>query len=269
MTVPRIINVNRADLATSLTASTTATDTLAANMQNDRKVSVHRSTGTSVSYTATWATAVTIGAVTLPATNLTVNATIRVRLYDATSAGTLLADSGVVAACPGLDLGLWSWTGAIDANAFPYGGASKSAVFFDPQISGVKRVEVDLVDTGNPAGFIDCARLIAGPWTVPEFGASDATITPVDLTENKRADSGDLLSDRATTHQVMRVALPVMSETDRAAHFAMLRGNGAWRGVFVWLDAAQDKMIYGKLKPAPFDYAFYAHWATNLEIESW
>ena len=78
----RIIHANYADQATTLTASTTSGSLAASYMQTDLKGQAHRSTGTSVTYTLTWTNGVTLGAVALPATNLTAAATLRVRLYD-------------------------------------------------------------------------------------------------------------------------------------------------------------------------------------------
>ena len=50
----RLIYDNATDRATSISASTTSGALVAANLQNDFKGQVHRSTGTSVSYTLTW-----------------------------------------------------------------------------------------------------------------------------------------------------------------------------------------------------------------------
>ena len=144
----RLIHDNAADRATSLAASTTSGALVAANLQNDFKGQVHRSTGTSVSYTLTWTAGETVGAVALPATNLSASATVRVRLYSDTGGTTLIADSGTINACPGLNLGLWNWALPLNGNAFAFGGASKSAVWFDAHYFA-RRCVIDLVDTGN------------------------------------------------------------------------------------------------------------------------
>lgn len=165
-----IIHDNAADRCTSLTASNTSGTLYASNMLNDLKGLAHRSTGTSVSYTLTWANPQSVGGVGLPATNLTAEATIRVRLYSDTTGTTLVADSGTKYACPGLNLGMWDWTQPLNANAFAYGGASKSAVWFETHFS-VRRCVIDLVDTANPAGYIDCSRLVVGAYWSPQYNA--------------------------------------------------------------------------------------------------
>ena len=149
----RLIHDNAADRATSLAASTTAGALVAAYLQNDFKGQAHRSTGTSMSYTLTWTAGETVGAVALPATNLSASATIRVRLYSDTGGTTLIADSGTVNACPGLNLGLWNWSLPINGNAFAFGGASKSAVWFSAHYFA-RRCVIDLVDTGKTLELI-------------------------------------------------------------------------------------------------------------------
>jgi hypothetical protein len=271
----RIIHRNDADQATSLTASTTSGDLVAAYMQTDLKGQAHRSTGTSVTYTLTWTGGVTLGAVALPATNLTAAATLRVRLYNATSGGTLLLDTGTNTACPGLAAGPWTWTSVFNCNAFAYGFASKAVAWFEAT-AGVKRAVIDLVDTGNAAGYIDCARIVAGPWWQPEWGAEyGATTTWADNTTNARTDAGDLPSDRAPMHQELSITLPSLSPAERSELAQIMRANGTWKPVFVSLmprkgtAAEQDYMIYGKRKNSPIAHPFFERFSASMEIESW
>jgi hypothetical protein len=272
----RIIHINRADQATSLTASTTSGSLSASLMQTDLKGQAHRSTGTTVTYTLTWTAGTTIGAVALPATNLTATATLRARLYDATSAGTQLADTGTITACPGLNLDQWAWSGVLNVNAFAYGGASKASAWFGSNVAGVKRLEILLTDTSNPAGYIDCARIVAGPWWSPQWNADyGCTLLVADNTTNSRTDAGDLLSDRAPMHEEMSLRLPWLPEADRATLQQILRANGVWKPVFLSLfpgagtTAEQDHMVYGKRKGAPLEHPFFNNWALGLDIEGW
>jgi hypothetical protein len=272
----RIIHANYADQATSLTASTTSGSLAASLMQTDRKGEAHRSTGTSVTYTLTWTGGVTLGAVALPSTNLTSAATMRVRLYSATSGGTLLLDTGTNTACPGLAAGPWTWTAAYDANAFAYGYLSKAVAWF-AATAGVKRAVIDLVDTGNPAGYIDCARLVAGPWWSPTWNAEydGLSTTLVDNTTNARNDAGDLPSDRAPVHQELTLRLPMLPEADRSQLAQIMRANGVWKPIFLSLmpaagtAAEQDHMVYGKRQNSAFDSPGFARYAHTMTIEGW
>ena len=272
----RLIHDNAADRATSLAASTTSGALVAAYMQNDYKGQAHRSTGTSVTYTLTWTNGESIGGVALPATNLSATATLRVRLYSDTGGTTLIADSGTVYACAGLALGLWNWAQPINANAFAYGGASKSAVWFSSHWFA-RRCAIDVVDTLNPAGYVDCARLVVGAYFSPQYNASyGAKVGVVDTTTAQRTDSGDLPPDRGTQHDRMTLALEHMPETDRAQLMWIMRSAGTARNVFLSLlpgDASavaeQDAMIYGKRANADMAYAFHGAFSTQLDLEGW
>ncbi|SPD65471.1 conserved protein of unknown function [Cupriavidus taiwanensis] len=155
----RIVHDNAADRA-AIVASSTAGGLVVANVQSDLKGLVHRSTGTNVTYTLTWADFETVACTALAACNLSNVGTIRVRAYDGAVAGNLLADTGVQYACAGPRLGLWDWTGKLNGNAFANGGAAKAAVWF-PHVAA-KRVEIELSDPTNEAGYLDVARLVVG-----------------------------------------------------------------------------------------------------------
>lgn len=273
----RIIHANYIDQATSLAASGSVVGTLvAANMQTDRKGEVHRSSATSVTYTATWTGGVTLGGVALPATNLTAAATIQARAYSDTACTALLADTGAIVACPGLAPAPWSWTAVFNANAFAYGFLSKAVAWFASNIAGVKGLKVDLVDTGNPAGYIDCARLVAGPWWSPDWNPEyGASTTVQDASTTERNDAGDLPTDRAQVSQTLTLKLPLLSEAERSQLMQIARSNGVWKNIFVSLlpqdgtAAEQDLMVFGKRKNSAMDHPAFAIYAHTLDIESW
>lgn len=271
----RLIHDNAADRAT-VTASSTAGALVAANMLTDLKGQVHRSTGTSVTYTLSWAAFETVAGVALPACNLTADATIRVRGYDAAAGGVLVVDSGVRFACPGPTLDLWDWTQPLNSNAFAFGGAAKTAVWLNDHYA-VKRIEIDLVDANNAAGHIDCARILAGAYWSPKYNASYGATTSVeDGSKNSRNDAGDLMTDRAALNETMKLDLGLMPTADRARMNQIMRGSGTARPVFVSLipdssDALleQDSMIYGKRQNAALAFSFYNAFGTSLTIEGW
>lgn len=272
----RVLNINYADQATSLTANSTAGSLAAALMLTDEKTEAHRSVGTSVVYTLTWTNAITVGLVALPATNLRASDTVTVQLYSNTAATTLIASSGAVTACPGLDLGLWTVTTPITANHFPYGGASKSAVWFTTQPSTIKAVKITITSTGNPAGFIDCARLIVGPYWEPTINADyGASYQLIDDTKNSRADSGSLYSDRAPMSESLTLRLSNMDLGDRANLVKLMRANGVWKPVFISVfpedgtDLEQTYMVYGKRKNGAVDHPFFRNFVAPLELEGW
>ena len=273
----RIIHDNAADRAASLTASTTTGSLAAAYMLTDRKGEVHRSTGTSVTYTLTFSSAESIGAVVLPATNLTASATIRVRLYSDTGATTLLSDSGTVTACPGLNLGTsGNWVTPLNVNSFALGAVAKAWAWFGANVGSVRAVRIDLSDSTNPAGTIDCARIVCGAWWAPtRNGSVGAQISHEDTTVNARNDAGDLISDRGTLHQTLSVDLAALTEADRAQVHKILRANGTSRNVLISVtpgrgDAReQDWTVYGKRVNAGLSYTGLNLHAHRVQIEGW
>lgn len=271
----KIIYDNVVDRADSLAASTTNGSLVASNMQNDRKGSVHRSTGTTVLYQATWNTAVTVGGIALPATNLTAAATWTVAIYTDTACTDLIT-GGTVVACPGLNLSLWDWDGALNANAFAYGGASKSSGWFDQNYTNVKGLRITLNDASNPAGYLDCARIVAGPFWQPTYGADyGATMEMPDTSESRRTHAGDNPSERGTRYDRMTLDLRMMPEADRAQLALMIRNIGTSRNFFLSLlpgegtAAEQDHMIYGKRGNSPLSFDRYNAFGSRLEIEGW
>lgn len=269
----RILHDNAADRST-VTASGTAGNLTAALMLNDRRSQAHRSTGTSVSYTLTWSAPQSIGAVVLPAVNLTAGATIRVRLYSDDAGATLLHDTGAVPACPGLDLSWWS--GTVNVNAFAFGALAKVARWL-PQHYAARRVVIDLADPGNPAGYIDCARLLVGAWWSPEWGATGgADANVVDTSTATRNAAGELVSDLGTRHDTLSVELGALAEADRAKAVDIVRRFGTGRPFLVSAmpraaspAAERDHMVYGCRSNAPMARAAWQTYATKLEMEGW
>lgn len=271
----RIIYDNVANSST-LSASSTAGGLAASNMLTEVKAVVHRSTGTSVTYTMTWTTAQTIGAVALPATNLTSTATVRVQLYSDTAGATQVADSGTVQACPSSQLGLHGWGANLDANAFAFGGSSKVAVWFASQVSSVRRCVITLSDASNPAGYIDCARIVAGPYWESERNPSYGAQAGIqDMSRTTRTEAGDSLVARGAQYQTMSLNLADLTETSRAAFTKIVRSAGSYKNLFFSLlpgsgsTAEQDHMIYGKRANGGFTFDYFNGFSTRVEIEGW
>ena len=274
----RIIYDNAADRAASLIASNTAGSTNILFTLNDAKGRIHRSTGLSVSYTLTWTNPESIGGVSLPASNLSGEATIRVRLYSDTAATALLVDSGTIFACPGNDIELWNWNLPLNANAFAFGGASKSTLWFDSH-HAARACVIDLVDTSaNVSGYIDCARLVVGSYWEPERHVQNGSmqIELVDLSTTERSEGGDLVANRSIKHDRLRFDLAYLEETDRQQFMRIARLAGKSRNILVTVFPdntnsviSQDTTIYGKVVNFAQSQQFYGFYSVPLEIEGW
>lgn len=270
----RILYDNAADRAT-ITADSTAGSLAAANLKTDRKSVIHRSVGTSVSYTLVWPSAETVSAVAIPACNLTASATIRVRAWDDPAAGALLLDTGAQLACPGQALTSSDWGAPVTAALFGFGAASKVAAWL-PETAGVRRMQIDLSDAGNPAGALDVARLVVGKYWSPQRGpASGGSYSSEGLGQATRSDAGGLIVDRAPSKEVVSITLPVLWAEDRAELDKIMRLCGTHRMLFVAISVGADSaldhatLIYGARSNAPISVTHFALFGGALTIESW
>jgi len=267
----RIVSDNAIARAASLVASTTAGGLVAANLASDKKSSVHRAAGTSVSYTLTWAAAEPIGAVALPFCNLSPTATMRVRAY-AANGTTVLYDSGAVLACPAPALRLRGFTPAQAASAYAYGGGACARRWF-AQVNAFKLV-IDIVDTGNLQGYIEAACLVVGAYWSPQYNASAASVSVLDRTELSRSAGGDQLADPGTISRKVPVDLRKMSGGDRARFLSLVRNSRAYPvllSVFpddADLELERDFTVYGRrTKDSDIAYQYAGVYSTTLEIE--
>lgn len=258
----------------TLTATSTAPGFSVQNLLTEKKSLVHRSIGTSVTYKFRW-WGREIGGVVLPATNLSPAATVRVLITNL--GGDLVRfDSEEVAACPGADSMWYGWSGQRDVNAFQAGYSSKVAVWVPP---GIDRgfCNITLSDPGNPAGFIDCSRVLLGPVWQPKHNFSyGAELTVSDSSEGRRSEAGDLVIDKGFRFDRLSLKLDELEPADRAELRKILLASGTSNRVFVSAfpgsaDAAleHDHMVYGRLSEAPISHPFFDTFAATLEIEGW
>lgn len=271
----RILWDNAADRA-AVVASSTAGGLGVANLRTERKGEVHRSVGTSVTYTLTWAAGLVLSGAVIPACNLTADATMRVQGWDAEAGGAQVLDTGSVLACPGQTLTAADWGLPVTAAMFGLGAASKAAAWFG-ETAGIRRLQVDLSDPGNPAGFLDCARLVVGRYWSPasnaSFGARFGLADPSDVI---RTDAGGLCVDRSPFRESLTFGMDEMSGGDRAALGRITRFAGGFKPVLVSLvpDGADDELvqatlIYGVRKLSQVGMLMPGVFQNSIEIEGW
>lgn len=268
----RIIYDNAANRA-AVTASTTAGSLAASNLLTDIKSQVWRATGTSATLTAIWTNAETVGSVALPFCNLTSGATIRVRGYTNAGDTTPIIDTGAVTACAGILPGLWG-ANSPGASLYSYGGGAYARVWFAPSL--VKQLTIDLVDTGNAAGYVEASRLVVGNYWSPAYNAAPgASLLAQDTSTHYRNDSGDLMTNIGTRSRKIMLNLGYMEAADRASLTSIVLGNGLSKPVFFSLfpnDAdsvlEQTHQIYGKLSSiSAITIAQFSHYSAPLELE--
>lgn len=274
----RIISDNAADRAT-LTASTTSGLLAAANLQSDKKSSVWRATGkTSETVTGTLAVGESMACVALPFCNLSPTATIRVQLYDAMSAGTLLLDTNTLQpgalACPAPAITLRGWTAAQAASAYAYGGGATARIWF-ALTSGVKRFVITIADTNNLQGYIEAARLVVGPYWEPSHNTSTLAATNIDTTTIDYADSGDALVQAGTIRAKLPIEFEYLPASDRTILANMLHNSRAYP-VFLSifpgdpdLSLERDNTIFGhRMSNSDVEVQAAVMYGTKIEVQS-
>jgi hypothetical protein len=273
----RIVYDNIASSTSQLTASTTSGTLAVANLLTNLKSQVHRSTGTSITYTLRWASNQTIGCVALPCTNLTATASMRVRLYSDTNATTLITDSGTALAVPGFNLDPKLWPTARNVNSFAYGGGVKSVRWFNTRPTNVRAIVVDLVDTSNPAGYIDCSSIVVGDYWSPTYNIQNGIqFDVVDDSETTRRDSGDLVTDRSFMYDTLSFDFSLLPDNDKNTLIKIIRSVGTHDYLFVSLlpqdnsaITESESSIYGKRSNSSVTYQLYGYYAHQMQLTGW
>jgi hypothetical protein len=272
----RIITTNLADTATTYTATNAGTNAVAANMKTEYKSQAYRTSGLSTVFTLGWTTGVNINCVVLPCTNLSKLATIRV------TSSTNGYDSGTVSACPNTTIS--DFSGA-NVNTFPYGGLSKTAVWFTATQSNITNLAITLTDTalsgtngGNSAGYIDCSRIICGTYWQPSYNASKEglSINTVDSTQTSRNDAGDLLAEKGFVYDQLQFNLDILTDTDRNTLIGLMKNLGTYKNLLISLfpegnasSNEQTYMVYGKRENSTINYILPGFSSHSMNITGW
>jgi len=271
----RILHKNLINEGASLSMASggSATGFGLSNLLVDAKAKTWRSTNLlTPKIRATWPASQTLSGVGLAFTNLILGSTFRVYLFNDPSAGALLYDSGLININYGYENP--AGFGSIRSSSFAYGGGIHASVFAYA-ISGVRRMEIELTSAGNPDGFIEISRLIAGLAVETERDPGNgASLGFVDGTTSQRTSSGDLVTDRGTITRTMDLSLNLMGPADKANLNNLFRIVGKSQPIFVNLSPSNtlgeeqlSGQIYGKLDiDISNDVAFYQRYNAPLRI---
>lgn len=271
----RIIHNNVFD---SYSALTMATGTAAVgfpltNLTDDAKSKTWRSTNLTLpKIRATWASAQTISGVALAFTNLIQGSTFAITLYNATSGGTLLYNSGALSVGYGYDApkGFTS----IGSSSFAYGGGANVSAFF-AAISGVLRMEIEFTSASNPDNYIEVSRIIAGSHITTDRDISEgANIGFIDSTTGQRTSSGNYITDRGTITRAIDFPLNAFGAADKAILNNLFRSVGKSQPIFASIvptggigEEQLSAQMYGKFdQDLTINYPMYQRYATSLRI---
>lgn len=228
-----------------------------------------RVNSTTATYILNWGSNQRINCVILPATNLSSEATITV-----TPGATV---SQLACANTTLDY----FPSVKDSSSFPYGGLSKTAVWFN-SVQIISTLTITVVDNnrttkGYPS-YIDCSRILCGEYWQPSIGASrnNLSFSILDTTQTTRTDGGDLVTDRGTIHDQLSLGLDVLTKSDREQLVQILKYIGTYRNIAISVFPQtgntrdeQDYLIYGKVDANPVNYLVHNYYSHNISITGW
>mgnify|MGYP001037213167 CR=1 FL=1 len=252
----RIVPVNFADSA-EITASSHVGALAPSNLKANFKSVVWRGAGTTETVTASLPKFQFITCVALVWNNLTVEATVRVRIYG--SAGDLEPqyDSGVTLANSAEPFGDFSWgrDGLGEENFYQRSGSPAYSVMWIPPNIGGSRVVIDISDPQNLSGTIEVSKLVIGQYWSPEITADlGLQLSSEDLSKHYRTESGDLRTSLRPKSKSISFSLSALAPEEGEHLLAMLGAGGIARPVFVSMypehaDANLERMyqLYGKL----------------------
>lgn len=232
----RALYRNLLSLADSITqiVGTTDPDFPLTNIENSLKTSTWRTADpSSNSVKVVWLTGQTISGVALAFTNLILNSTLRIKLYDAEVSGALLYDSDNVVISGEIEIPI----GFVTSNSLTYsfGGGVHAGIFFD-KIVGVKMMELSIASADNPDGFIEVGTLLVGDTFEPDDNAEyGARIDFEDTTTSLRSAAGNLHISRGTITRSLDFSMGDMSPDDSFNLTRILRAIGKSQPIFLSL----------------------------------
>jgi len=262
----KIIYYNLIDIpTTTVTASSTAAGFSADNLKNNIKTRVHRSGGSSVTYTVTFASAQTLDCIALPATNLLNGATIT------TSIPGLI---GPYQACQNRKVLLQDGTSQPYYQHFTFGGATKTSLFLTSPVT-ISSFTITL--NSNNGTAIDCSRIICGrSWTSTRLPSNGLSINTVDNSEISTTRSGNTYVDKKYIQESLNLNLEYLIDTDRVELLNIIRSWGSSGFIFVCPfpdnnnpEITQSYSIYGRNQSNSIEYVLFSLYRASLDIQSW
>ncbi len=240
----------------------------------DIKSEFWRTTSTSAQIISVLPAAESVSCVALPINNFSNATTMRVRLYSDVGGTNLLLDSAD-ASCiatrerpPAHEV--------IGSAGFQYGFGRYATRFF-LETPNVRRVVIDITDSGNSQGFLEAAFLVIGKYHALEknfdLGATVGWKSGTQLSNN---DSGDNLTFPSWKRKAVTFDLSSASSSERNGFFNLFLGNGSEHPTFISCfpeNASMEKeeqfTIYGRLAPeSELKLTTCTRFTTSLQINS-
>lgn len=212
--------------------------------------------------------------------NLSGDATVRLQLSNNADGSAPLIDVTIPGREPNVPFGSLPWGEfhweGYASEATP-GGAITSYTHSD--VPNGRYILVDITDTGNPDGYVEIGRFMAGLPFTPKYNMGyGAAISFVDESTKTRSIGGALWCDVKTKHRRLALSFPFMTRNDALGRMYDLQNNLGTTGELLAIyDPAEPggvrarRTLYGvqeDLAPIVEDNASIdAPFTTSLTIE--
>ncbi|NQW12219.1 MAG: hypothetical protein HQ481_20325 [Alphaproteobacteria bacterium] len=211
--------------------------------------------------------------------NLTQNGIWRVRLGDDAALSAPLYDSGPLAVWPSIvpfGVGLWgefNWGGKLSSEEAGTYGIAAILVLDTPVRARYLRLDLD--DQGNPAGYLQAGRLLAGPAWQPSINLQLGwSIEQVDTSKKARSRGGQTYVDTQPRYRRLRFTIDFLERDEmfgNAYELERLKGVGGDLLVMIDPDDLQHRhrhTVYGQLaESAPIANPVLGRFSKNFVIE--
>ena len=206
------------------------------NLKTDDKHNIWRSIGLGTQLlVATWGTPQPISCVGFVFSNLIVGSTVRIKLF--TNSGDVQASLQTPLITVNHAYDPPHGFASIGYLSFPFGGGNYVSAFFEESL--IEKIEITVTSAGNPDGFIDLARLVAGPAiSLTSQSGYKASVGQIDRTETDRADGGDFVANRGTQSKELKLPLGKLTRGDTALYNSIMRAVG--RNIPIFVSALGD-----------------------------
>lgn len=270
---------NWVDSASSLTATTAATGLPVDYLKVQGYEFPWRSTDTLVqTIDVDFGVSKPIDVVALFGCNFNTAALWQVQVSDTSGHTSPLYDSTQVSTWPGLQtyidalpFPVASWDDVFDENHM----VRNALAILPNQVSG-RYLRVRLWNSSNPAGYVQAARLWAGPVFQPEYGpAFDWQVRVEDPTVQRRSPGGHMSINSRANYRVLNMAFPWLSPAEAYVIFGDYLDNRRGKAKdLVFLpqpleaDLLVHETIYGRLvNPDSINNPFLGTRSRSIQVE--
>lgn len=265
---------DNAALRSTLSCGVTNSSFPITQLLKDTKSDFWRTTSTSAQIIATFANPETVSCVAIPINNFTANATLRIRLYSDVGGTSLLLDSASAACIPTREYP--PAHEILGSSGFQF-GFGRYATHYFIETANVHHIKIDVVDSGNPQGFLEAAFLVIGKHYALEknfdLGATVGWKSGTQLSNN---DAGDNLVASSWKRKAITFDLSSASSSERNGFFNIFLGNGAEYPIFIScfpentsLEKEEQFTIYGRLaSESEMKLTTCSRFTTSLQINS-